>query len=107
MRRFALGCLRYIPDRFGLMIVGDFLDAMAGYTEGENDRVKSIAELIRQSTTFIVNSHPLENGPVTAHDLWPFPWDPEVTTNKEVISEEEAQRRQEAQNAFLNNKPAE
>jgi hypothetical protein len=104
MRRFALGCLRYTPDRFGLMRVADFLDAMAGYNEGENDRVKNIAELIRQSTTLIVNVHPLENGPVSAPDLWPFPWDPEVTTGKEVITVEEAQRRQEAQDAFLNNK---
>jgi hypothetical protein len=83
------------------MIVGDFLDAMGGYNEGENERVKSIAELIRRSTTFLVNTQPIKGGPLMPQELWPFPWDKEISGKIEVVSDEELKRRQDAQDEYL------
>jgi hypothetical protein len=83
------------------MIVGDFLDAMGGYNEGESERVKSIAELIRRSTTFLVNTQPIKGGPLMPQELWPFPWDKEISGKIEVVSDEELKRRQDAQDEYL------
>jgi hypothetical protein len=102
MKRFALGCLIYTPERFGLMLVGDFLDAMTGYNEGENERVKSLAELIRISTTLLVNTQPIEGGSRTPHELWPLPWDKVSEKIFEIISEEEVKRREGEMEKILN-----
>jgi hypothetical protein len=104
MRRFALGCLGYTPDRFGLMLVGDFLDAMAGFNEGENDRIKSTAELIRTATTILRNTQPMEGGALSAHQLWPFSWDKEAEEPVELaMSEEERLKRESEANNIFNN----
>lgn len=103
MKQFALGCLSYTPNRFGLMLVGDFLDAMAGYKEGENERVKSIAELIRISTTFLLNIQLEKNNRLTPNELWPFPWDKPVKGGKvEELTEEEVKRREAEMTKKLN-----
>lgn len=102
MKRFALGCLGYTPDRFGLMLVGDFLDAMAGYNEGENERIKSTAELIRTATTILRNTQPMEGGPVTAQQLWCFPWDKEQEEPVvKPMSEQERQEREDEVNKIF------
>lgn len=103
MRRFALGCLHYSPDRFGETIVGDFLDAMAGYREGENDRSKDISELIRASTTILLNIHLAKEDKVTAHELWPFSWDKEENITVEIVSQEEKERQEVKMKEILNN----
>jgi hypothetical protein len=101
MRRFALGCLHYTPERFGLTMVNDFLDAMAGYTEGENERIKDIAELIRTSTTILRNTQPMEGGPLKAEELWPFPWDKKENIEVQVISPEEKVKAESAMEKIL------
>jgi len=83
------------------MLVGDFLEAMQGYYEGEFDRLKSTAELIRRATTYFVNTQPIEGGARTPQQLWPFPWDKEIEAHVEIISDEELQRRQNAQDEYL------
>ena len=83
------------------MRVGDFFDAIEGFFEMEADRFRRKAELIRTATTYIVNTQPIEGGARTAQQLWPFPWDKEEEGKVEVLTEEEAKRRQEAQDAFL------
>jgi hypothetical protein len=102
MRRFSLGCLRYSPARFGKMMVGDFLDAMIGYNEGESERIKALAELIRMSTAIQVNIQLERRDKVTAHDLWPFPWDKEPSHKIEIITEEEKKKREDAMLKVLN-----
>jgi uncharacterized protein (UPF0276 family) len=102
MRRFALGCLKYTPERFGLMLVGDFLDAVTGYREGENEKLKDTAELIRSSTTILLNIHLAKEDKVTAHELWPFPWDKEADIKIEVISQQEKERREAKMKEILN-----
>lgn len=104
MRQFALGRLGYTPDRFGSMLVADFLDVMAGYNECERERVREIASLIRMSTTILLNVQLAPEDKITPHKLWPFAWDEETKTEKEGISDEEKLRWQEAQDDFLNNK---
>lgn len=104
LKQFALGRLLYSPGRFGRMMVGDFLDTMAGYNTGETERTKILAELIRTSTTILHNVHQVEDsGLKTARELWPFPWD-KTEANYEEVSQEEYDRRQKAQDDFLMNK---
>ena len=102
MRRFALGCLYYTPGRFGEMLVGDFLDAMAGYNEGESERVKASAELIRMSTAILVNLQLERKDKVSAHDLWPFPWDKDPAHRTEMITPEEKAKREAEMERILN-----
>jgi hypothetical protein len=66
----------YSPGRFGRTRVGDFLDAMSGYQEAENERMKGIAEIIRTSTTILWNIALTDSKYVKkTTELWPFPWD--------------------------------
>jgi hypothetical protein len=89
MRRLALGCLLYTPERFGSIMVGDFLDAMAGYNEAENERLKGTAELIRTSTTILVNIQLDKKDRIKPQELWPFTWDKTDRDEIEIISDEE------------------
>jgi len=57
------------------MLVGDFLDAVGGYNEGESERIKSIAEIVRMSTTILMNIQLSKEDRITPHELWPFTWD--------------------------------
>lgn len=83
------------------MRIGDFFDAVEGFFELETDRYRREAELIRTSTTYIVNTQPIEGGARTQKQLWPFAWDKEEEGVVEIISEEEARRRQNAQDDYL------
>jgi len=100
MRRFALGCLGYDPDRFGKMLVGDFLDAMGGYNEAAYDRLKELAELIRLSTAKLWNVQVGRDEKLDVEELWPFPWDKK--NNVETISDEEYKERCERAEKFMN-----
>ena len=102
MRRFALGCLGYDPDRFSMMLVGDFLDAMGGYNEDVFDRFKEIAELIRTSTVKLWNVQVGEEDKMKAEELWPFPWDKKGKGIIESISEEEYKKRLQRAEDFMN-----
>ena len=102
MYRFALGCLRYTPERFGRMIVADFFDAMAGYNEGENDRFKSMAELVRMSTAILVNIQLSQGDKLTPHEIWGLPWDKNEGGSVEVLAEEEVKRREVEMDKMLN-----
>jgi hypothetical protein len=95
MRRFALGCLKYTPQQFENTMVADFFDALTGYNEAENERIKSIAELIRISTAILRNTQPMEGGPLKPHDLWPFRWDKEEETEQQFESMSDEERKQQ------------
>jgi hypothetical protein len=87
LRRFALGVLRMRPGDFGLMLVGDFLDAMGGYYEQKYEDHKLQANLTRTATAFLINIHLKEIDRMTPKELWKMPWDEEVETV--VVSKEE------------------
>jgi hypothetical protein len=102
MRRFALGCLKYTPQQFENTMVADFFDALTGYNEAENERIKSIAELIRISTTIL---RPMEGGTLKPHDLWPFRWDKEEEPEDQLneLSDEERKLQQNELEKVLDN----
>jgi hypothetical protein len=83
------------------MLVGDFMDAFAGYNETENERLKAIAELIRNATVLIWNTQVIEESRKMPEELWPFSWDKSTGREREIISTEEKKRRQDAQEEFL------
>jgi hypothetical protein len=103
MRRFALGCLHYTPERFGLTMVNDFLDAMTGYREQENERFKDTAELIRTSTTILRNTQPIEGGPLKPEELWHFSWDKKEEIVIEIVNQEEMEKHEAKMAEILNN----
>lgn len=108
MRRFALGALLYDPQRFGLMMVGDFIDALGGYNEAEIERVKVLAELIRKSTTLLWNTQVIEESRLEPDKLWPLPWDDEGRRaqgagHREEVNEEERKKAEEMQEGILRN----
>lgn len=103
MRRFALGCLNYTPERFGRTIVGDFLDAMTGYNEAESERVKRIAEIIRSSTTILWNIQVDKTERLTPAQLWPFIWDKTNNTYEVELTEEEVRKSEAEMEKILNN----
>ena len=88
MKRFALGCLLMSPNRFGKMLVGDFLAAMAGYNEAEHERFKTRAELIRIQTTILWNVQVDKNCKLKPSELWPFPWDSDSGIKLSPMSDE-------------------
>jgi hypothetical protein len=69
--------------------VGDFFDAMAGYNERDNERVKLLAEIVRTSTSILWNIQVPEESKTSAEDLWKFPWDKKPVTILDKISEQE------------------
>lgn len=74
--------MRYTPEFFGITRVGDFFDAMAGHNEAENERFKSLAELVRTSTAKLWNIQVPREDKLTEEELWPFPWDKKVPVVK-------------------------
>ena len=91
MRRFALGCLNYTPERFAKSLIGDTVDALIGYREAEGQRYKSEAELIRRATWHLWYLHASEDTRMEATELWPLPWDekraPAPVVAKEIVEE--------------------
>ena len=100
MRRFALGCLQFTPERFARTIIGDMVDAMAGFNQNEGERVKSLAELLRMHLFLQITEHP--QGRMTAMDLWPLPWDKRPEVRYEEISDEEREKINKFQTDILN-----
>lgn len=96
MRRYALGRLGIDAERFGKMMTGDFLDAMAGHSEGESERMKSLAELVRTSTMILWNTQIVEEKRITdPSELWKFSWE------KEDEKTAEAPENSEERDAFI------
>lgn len=87
MKGFALGRLLYSPERFGRMRVGDFLDAMTGYTEGENERIRAVAEIVRTSTALLWNIQVDAKSKLGADELWPFPWEKKEEPGEQIPDE--------------------
>lgn len=82
------------------MRVGDLIDAMAGYNEGESERTKAVAELIRTSTWFLWNTQVVAEDKAHApEDLWKFAWDKRAVPLK--IPEEEKKRVSDEQQRFI------
>ena len=77
-----------LPDAFGKMMVGDFLDAMGGYNEAENERFRNYAELIRTQTAFLWNIQVDKDSKMKPSELWPFPWDNNCIIQTTPISDE-------------------
>lgn len=91
----------YTPERLGRTRIGDFLDAMAGHNEGENEKRKSIAELVRMSTTILFNIQLAEGDRLTPHELWPFAWDKEESGEQGEVSDEDRKEFEERQAEML------
>jgi hypothetical protein len=83
------------------MLVGDFLDAMGGYNEGEFERMKSLSELVRTSSTLLWNTQVEVQERLQPYELWPFSWDKFTEVKIEKISDEERKLRQAKQDDFL------
>lgn len=101
MRNFALGCLGYDPDRFGRTRVGDFLDAIAGYNEGEKNRIKALASIVRTSTTILWNVQVGNDDKLRAEELWRFPWELDEGNTGPEIPDEERKLHEERQKKYL------
>ncbi len=84
----------YTPERFGEMLIVDFLDAMGGYNEAEFEKFKSNAELVRRSTALLWNIQVLPESRLSPEELWPFVWDKDFSKKVETISSGEKERRQ-------------
>jgi hypothetical protein len=69
------------------------LDAIAGYTERENETIKAFAGLIRTSTAILWNIQVGRGDKKEAHELWPFPWETEEL--RENVSDEEYKKRED------------
>jgi hypothetical protein len=83
------------------MRVGEFFDALAGFIEQEEKIFKDKAELLRVSTLIIRNAHVQNEADlVTAHKMWPFPWD---KNNDEPTAEQikQFERNAELQAEYL------
>jgi hypothetical protein len=83
------------------MMVCDFIDAMVGYSEGEFEKIKNQAELIRTSTAILRNTQFEQKDRLLPNELWPFTWDKNGSVKVERISEEERKIREDKQVKFL------
>lgn len=78
------------------------LDAMAGYSEAESDRIKALASVMRTATTKLWNIQVALEDKMTEEDLWPFPWEKAAVIEKDSLTDEQSKEFQERQNKFLN-----
>jgi len=76
LRRFGLGVLRMKPDEFGKTLVGDFLDAVAGYNEQRAEDFKTMISVIR-TATYLSTVKKEDN--LSMKQFWRLPWDDEGT----------------------------
>ena len=77
---------------------------MAGYNEGQYERVKEVAELVRRSTWYLWNIQvAAEDKAQTPADLWPMPWDKKESYEQGEMSEEDRKKLEEGQAEFLKN----
>jgi len=101
MRCFALGCLNYTPVRFGHSRIGDILDAMTGFIDAENDRIKALASIVRTATTKLWNTQIIESDRLTEIKLWRFPWEKQEDVPNNEANKEELKRDADAQAEYL------
>jgi hypothetical protein len=93
MYRKALGAMNYTPERFGLMRIGSFFDAITGFNENEVAKFKAMAELVRTSTAILRNAHVFDEKDLkTAEELWHFPWDEPEEAEENQINDEIKQK---------------
>jgi len=83
------------------MLVGDMLDAMTGFQEAENDRIKSLASVVRAATTKLWNTQIVADDRLTEQELWPFPWEKKVAAQPGEVNAEELKKNAEAQADYL------
>jgi len=71
---------------------------MAGYNEGQYDKGKELAELVRRSTWLLWNIQvAAEDKAQTPADLWPMPWDKKESYEQGEVSEESRKELEEKQ----------
>lgn len=83
----ALGGMGFTPLQFGVMLAGDFLDALIGYSKKENERSRTLAELLRVQTAILWNIQVGKEHKLIPQKLWPLPWDPQQTTDEDITQE--------------------
>jgi hypothetical protein len=85
------------------MRLGDFLDAMTGYNEGETERIKSLAEIIRTATWLLWNIQVgIEDKTDNPAGLWKLPWDNKAEGEQMKISDEEQKQFDDYQEKIIN-----
>lgn len=78
------------------------LDAYAGFSETENDRVKVLASLIRSATLKIWNTQIIEKDRITDEtEFWIFPWEKKNDDAKEKKDTSELEKNADAQAEYL------
>lgn len=77
------------------------MDALGGWNEAEAERVKILANLIRLSTTHLVNIQLSKEDKISARDLWPLPWDESDDLSGKEVTEEHRKQLEERQKAIL------
>jgi len=102
MRRFALGVLRLRPGDFGAMLLGEMLDAIAGYNEQLYEEYRLKANLVRTATTYLVNIQLKAEDRLKPMDLWRMPWDIEEKEPSTVVSKEEYDEMIKKSEEFFN-----
>lgn len=94
------------PSVFSKTIVGDFLDAMAGYNEGEMDRVKAIGNIVRSATLALWNVQVIEEDRLSnPEDLWKYPWEVERVISPAEKSKEETEFEERQKKYLQDNFP--
>lgn len=102
MRRFALGVLRLRPGDFGAMLLGEMLDAIAGYNEQLYEEYRLRANLVRTATTYLVNIQLKAGDRLKPMELWKMPWDIEEKEPSTVVSKEEYDEMIKKSEEFFN-----
>lgn len=87
------------PEEFGCMLFGDYMDALTGYNEGENEKIRYFTEVIRLATTILWNIQVTSDDRREPERLWPLPWDEKKRVTE--MPEEEVKRIIELQIAYL------
>ncbi len=64
------------PSEFGMMRPADFAVALRVYNEGEDERAKWQADLVRGLAWKVIVPW-LKTKPKSLHSFWPMPWDTE------------------------------
>jgi hypothetical protein len=78
------------------------LDAMAGYNEADNDRIKVLASIVRTATLKLWNTQIIESDRIIDEtEFWRFPWEKQDEVPGEKADSEELKRNADAQAEFL------
>jgi hypothetical protein len=77
------------------------LDAMTGFTENENERIKTLASIVRTATTKLWNTQIVIDDRMEEQELWPFAWEKETNVPVEKTKKDELVKNADAQAEFL------